>query len=201
MALKTLRDGSRVVVRPIEPGDKGALLEGFARLSDESRYRRFLSATPRLTESQLRYLTEVDHDRHEALVAFDEATREPVGVARYVRCEEGSPDAEPAVTVVDHWHGRGLGTVLLEELTKRARNAGVERFIATVLPENKPVIALAEHLDPGAKESLEGGVLRIETELPARGIAPRLRAALRDAAAERLRVASVHSLAWPRRRD
>jgi GNAT superfamily N-acetyltransferase len=186
MALRTLRDGSRVVVRAIEPGDKAALVAGFERLSDESRYRRFLSPTPRLTESQLRYLTEVDHDRHEAVVAFAEDTGEPIGVGRYVRYPDDPADAEPAVTVVDHWQGRGLGTLLLEELTARAREAGVERFTALVLPTNRPIIAMLDHLDGERVETIDDGVMTIEAELPAVGTAPSLRAALRDAAAHRL---------------
>ena len=186
VALKTLRDGSGVVIRPIRPDDKDALLEGFSHLSDESRYRRFLSPTPRLSESQLRYLTEVDHERHEALIAFAESTGEPVGVARYVRFPDNPAEAEPAVTVVDEWQGRGLGSLLLEEISERARAAGVDRFVATVLAGNRPILAILEHLDSTAVESVGGGVIQIEADLPERGAAPRLRAALRDAAAERL---------------
>ena len=199
MALTTLRDGARVATRPIEPDDKEALLAGFERLSDESRYRRFLAPTPRLTESQLRYLTEVDHDRHEAIIAFAEETGEPIGVARYVRDPDQPAEAEPAVTVVDEWQGRGLGSLLLEEISQRARAAGVERFIATVLAGNKPIIALLEHIAGGATKRAEGGVIRIEAELPAAGTDPSLRAALRDAAAERLTMAPVHSDQWPHR--
>lgn len=190
--MRVLGDGARVVVRPIEPRDKQALVDGFERLSDESRYRRFLSATPRLTDAQLRYLTEVDHDRHEAVIAFAEATREPIGVARYVRFPDDRAEAEPAVTVVDAWQGRGVGSLLLEEISQRARAAGVERFVATVLAGNKPIIALLDHLETAPRQSAEGGVLRIEAELPATGTAPGLRAALRDAAAER--VASIKGL-------
>jgi RimJ/RimL family protein N-acetyltransferase len=199
VALSTLRDGSRVVLRAIEPDDKEALLDGFGRLSEESRYRRFLSPTPRLTEAQLRYLTEVDHDRHEAVIAFAEETGEPVGVARYIRHPDDPAAAEPAVTVVDDWQGRGLGTALLEEVSERAREAGVERFIATVLAGNRPIIAMLEHLGSPAVGSAEDGVIRIEAELPAAGAASPLRAALRDAAAERLTMAPVHSGSWPRR--
>ena len=186
MALRTLRDGTEIVVRPIEPDDKGALLDGFARLSDESRYRRFLTPTPRLTSSQLRYLTEVDHDRHEAVIAFVEETGEPVGVARYVRFPDDPAVAEPAVTVVDAWQGRGLGTVLLEDLTERARAAGVERFAATLLAGNDPIRTLLEGLDPNASETIEQGVMEINAELPSEGAAPSLLAALRAAAEQRI---------------
>lgn len=185
MAVKELRDGTRVVVRPIEPDDKQALLAGFERLSEQSRYRRFLTPTPRLTETQLRYLTEVDHEWHEAVIAFAEETGEPLGVARYVRVPDHPTTAEPAVTVVDDWQGRGLGSMLLDEISERARAAGVERFSATVLATNEPIIALLDHLGPDMRTSAHG-VMQIDAELPAAGTAASLRAALRDAAAERL---------------
>ena len=66
----TLRDGSHVTVRPIRPQDAAPLRAGFERLSEESRYRRFLSPMQQLSGPMLRYLTEVDHHDHEALVAL-----------------------------------------------------------------------------------------------------------------------------------
>lgn len=185
--MTSLRDGARVVTRPIEPGDKDALVAGFEQLSDESRYRRFLSATPRLSESQLRYLTEVDHDRHEAIIAFAEETGEPVGVARYVRYPDDPTDAEPAVTVVDDWQGRGLGTLLLAEISNRARAAGVERFTALVLATNDPIIALLGQLGTDPVEKIEDGVMTVQAELTGEGTAQPFHDALREAAADRLR--------------
>lgn len=130
-----LRDGSQIEIRPISPDDKRALVDGFERLSPESRYRRFLTPVQRLQPGLLAYLTEVDHHDHEALVARSH-TGEPLGVARYVRTEQ--PDtAEAAVAVVDHWQGRGVGTALLQRLAVRAREEGIGWFTATLLAENR----------------------------------------------------------------
>jgi GNAT superfamily N-acetyltransferase len=136
-----LREGSELVVRPIRPEDKEAIVAGFERMSPESRYRRFFSPLQRLTERDLAYLTEVDHRDHEALIAFDAASREPVGVARFIR-GSAPEEAEVAVTVVDDWQGRGAATALLEKLVERAREEGVERFVALVLSENKEALEL-----------------------------------------------------------
>src|SRR5881275_1948671 len=62
-----LRDGSTILIRPIEPDDKAALEEGLEHMSVDSRYKRFFAPVPRLTQQQLRYFTEVDHHDHEAL--------------------------------------------------------------------------------------------------------------------------------------
>src|SRR3954468_22348678 len=101
----TLRDGSTLAVRPIEPGDREELARGFEKLSDESRYKRFFAPTPRLSNAQLRYLTDVDHHDHEALVAVADDGDGP-GVARFVRHEDDPTAAEVAIAVRDDWQGR-----------------------------------------------------------------------------------------------
>jgi len=139
----TLRDGTPIIIRPVRPDDRERLREGFERLSPESRYRRFLAPMAHLSESQLTYLTRVDHHDHEALVAMpdgggggDGGDGAGLGIARYVRLDD--PDAaEVAVAVADTWQGRGLGTVLLAHLLARARQEGIERFMATVLADNR----------------------------------------------------------------
>jgi GNAT superfamily N-acetyltransferase len=111
-----LRDGAEIRLRPIRPDDKPQLVEGFDRLSDDSVYKRFLSPLTALRPMDLLYLTEIDHHDHEALIAFDLRTGDPVGVARYVRSAEDPVRAEFAVTVVDDWQRRGVGTALLRRL-------------------------------------------------------------------------------------
>jgi GNAT superfamily N-acetyltransferase len=161
--LVALRDGSCVRIRPIAPEDRAELAAGFERLSPESRYRRFLSPLPRLSERALDYLTQVDHHDHEALVAADEGTGAGVGVARYVRTD--GTRAEPAVAVADDWQGRGLGTVLLDALVDRARSEGISLFEATVLATNEPAISLLE--GAGATTRTQAGhEVLIEVSLP-----------------------------------
>jgi GNAT superfamily N-acetyltransferase len=128
-----LGEGRRVRVRPLGPSDRDALAEGFERLGPESRYLRFFSPLNHLTETQLAYLTDIDHHDHEALVAVDESTRDGVGVARYVRIADGV--AEPAVAVTDDWQRRGVGSLLLDALADRARAEGIGVFVARVLAE------------------------------------------------------------------
>ena len=111
-----------------------------------------------LTESQLTYLTDVDHHDHEALVAFTE-DGELVGVARFVRLVDEPAAAEAAVTVADAYQGRGVGTVLTQELARRAREEDVDVFTATALAANLEVIDLLGRLgDSQVKHDGSGGV-------------------------------------------
>jgi RimJ/RimL family protein N-acetyltransferase len=165
-----LRDGSRIVVRPIRPDDKDAIADGFERLSPQSRYRRFFAPLQKLSSRDLRYLTEVDHRDHEALIAFDRPTGMPVGAARYVRSDDPL-EAEVAVTVVDDWQGRGAATALLDALVERARDEDVARFTALVLSENTDALEMFAHLAPDAEKPRRSasGNLELVMDLPEPG--------------------------------
>jgi RimJ/RimL family protein N-acetyltransferase len=178
-----LRDGSRVRIRRLRDSDSELLLRGFRRLSPESRYRRFLTPTPELSERTLRYLVEIDHRNHEALIAVDEESNEGVGVARYVRDQARPSAAEVAVTVVDDWQGRGLGTLLLEAITMRAREEGVDTFTALMLVDNSQMMDLLQRLGAVRVVDRAAGTVEVEVHLPSIGVSPELRKLIRIAAA------------------
>jgi RimJ/RimL family protein N-acetyltransferase len=131
-----LRDGSAVLIRPVRRTDSPLLAEGFARLSERSRWTRFLGRKNMLTEADLSYFTDIDHHDHEALGALDHVRGGGVGIARYVRDREDRHAAEIAVTIVDDWQGRGLATELLAQLSDRACQEGIRRFTAVVAADN-----------------------------------------------------------------
>jgi RimJ/RimL family protein N-acetyltransferase len=161
------RDGRTIVIRPLEPGDKPLLVEGLKRMSEESRYRRFLAPKPSFTAAELAYLTEVDHHDHEALIAIEPESGDPVGVARYVRDPVQQHVAEAALAVVDEWQHRGVGTALLRHLIARARQEDVRRFRASVLSDNQPMLRLLDQpgLQPTGLESPGPGVQAAEFDL------------------------------------
>jgi GNAT superfamily N-acetyltransferase len=176
----TLPDGARIEIRPVRPDDKEAIADGFDRLSTRSRYRRFFAPLERLTPADLRYLTEVDHHAHEALIAYDKETGQSLGVARFVinagetasaGVDEKPVFAELAVTVVDDWQQRGVATALLERLLARAREEGVTHFVALILDENDEAMALFRHLAPEGTQPRRSasGHLELVIRLPEPG--------------------------------
>lgn len=182
----TLRDGSKITIRPIRPDDKDALAAGFARLSPQTRYRRFFAPLTELTQRDLAYLTEVDHHDHEALIGFDAGRGDPVGVVRYVRGAEPN-EAEVAVVVVDDWQGRGVATALLDRLVIRAREEGIEHFLALVMAENEEAMAMFDTLAPDGSRHRRSasGYTELVIDLPEPGTPAdesRLQRALRAAA-------------------
>jgi RimJ/RimL family protein N-acetyltransferase len=169
----TLSSGDRVRVRPIRAADKQRLTNAFERMRPESRYRRFFSLVSKLSPRELRYLTEVDHHEHEALVALDPRTDEVLGVARFVGSGDDPVVAEVAVAVVDDWQGRGLGTALLHELAGRAREEGIERLSASVLALNNVMLHVLRALGDVHVTHRRQGVVDIVMELPDEGIRSR----------------------------
>lgn len=155
-----LRSGDAVWIRPIRASDAVELQRAFALMSEASQYRRFLTGTPRLTDSQAAYFTAVDHVDHEAYVAHSpEDETWIIGVARFIRYESDPDDAELAVTVADSWHGRGLGTALLRVLTARAIAVGVKRFRAEMMADNEAVLSLLRSAGM-TDETVSGGMAR-----------------------------------------
>ena len=175
----TLRDGRVALVAPLHPDDRRRYLGGVSKMSPKSLYKRFMSPVARLTESQLRYLLEVDHRDHEALLAVDEDSGEAVGVARFVRLDRFEV-AEAAIIVVDSWQGSGLGKAMLRMLAQAALDVGVERFEANVLYDNAPMLALLDSLGPREVARQDGSSLVIEVPLPESGIGEHETGVLRE---------------------
>ncbi len=173
--LVSLRGGTQMLVRPIRATDAPLLADGFDRLSDQSRWSRFLAAKQELTAAELRYFTEIDHHDHEALIAVSTTDGRALGVARYVRSVDDRLAADVAVTVVDAWHRRGIATQLMTRLGERAAQAGIRRFAVLVSADNLPVFALIRRLGlemrgaHAADGTVEGRVALPITVSPAGG--------------------------------
>lgn len=180
-----LRDGSEVLIRAVRPEDKPLFVAGWARLSDESVYKRFLTAREPLTVDELAFFTEIDHVDHEAIGALDPVSGEGVGVARYVRDAERPHVAEAAVIVVDAWQHRGLGGKLLRRLCARAAENRIRIFSASLLAANDAMLALFERLGEITVTRRDGPTIEIDVELPVE--LPTLEHTLREAAAGRVR--------------
>ncbi|HWO62261.1 MAG TPA: GNAT family N-acetyltransferase [Umezawaea sp.] len=142
----------RALDRWSAPAAVDAVFDG---LSDQSRYLRFHAPMPRLTKAFRDRLVDLDGHDHAAVVA--EALGEPIGISRLVRTGEGA--AEVAVAVVDRWHRRGVGRMLLTEIGALAGGLGYLELHGDVLPENTPMVRLVHSALPGARTVHVDGVV------------------------------------------
>jgi protein lysine acetyltransferase len=155
--LVRLDNGIPVVIRPITPDDKGLLARGLQQLSQQSAYQRFLAPKQALTPAELRYLTEIDFRDHVGFVAVrPEAPDVLVAVGRWVRLRDDPEVAEIAFVVSDRLQRQGLGTRLAETLANAARERGVRRFVATMLPDNLAAHRLFARVAPERETAVDG---------------------------------------------
>jgi RimJ/RimL family protein N-acetyltransferase len=165
-AIEVLHDGSRVEIRALRPDDRAAILAAVGHTSERSLYRRFFAARRTFTEREIAFFLNVDFTSHVALVAVvkhDDGGEEIVGGGRYVMLQPGR--AEAAFTVVEQYHGRGLGTVLLRHLAAIAGGAGIHEFVAEVLPDNTPMLERFEHSGFPLTSRREPGVVHVTLRL------------------------------------
>ena len=137
----TVPDGTQYLVRPLLRSDRDELASAFARQSEESIRRRFFTAV-RPNSRIIDYLVNIDYLDHFAWgVSITDGVR-GVAEGRYIRLRDDQEAAEIAFDVLDDYQGRGLGTLLLGALAVAASNAGIAHFVAEVLYENRPMMAV-----------------------------------------------------------
>jgi GNAT superfamily N-acetyltransferase len=159
----TLRDGTRVSLRCVEPADKQRLRDGIRLFTPETLYRRFFAPISELSDQQLRFLTEVDQVDHVAWGAIDDDHPEipGLGVGRWVRIPDEPTVAETALIVLDAYQGRGLGTLLLAVLDATAAAQRVTTLRALVLAENDRFIRTLVGYG-GCASHEHDGMMRVE---------------------------------------
>jgi RimJ/RimL family protein N-acetyltransferase len=166
----TLKDGGLVHIRLVDPCNKDCIAQGFDQLSARSRHLRFFSPINKLSEAQLSYLTKVDNANHAVIAAFEKRGETPrgVGLGRYVRMADEPDMAEFAITVMDEFQGRGVGSLLLDLLIDRARENGIRVLRGYVIPTNTPMIRMLRRCG-GRGEKEADGTLRYDLSLSREG--------------------------------
>ncbi|MBF4160956.1 GNAT family N-acetyltransferase [Nocardioides sp. CBS4Y-1] len=158
-----LRDGGTAHIRPITPDDAGLLVEFYARVSDRSKYYRFFSPMPNLSDRDVTRFTHVDHVSRVALVLTLQGRM--IAVGRYDVVRPG--EAEVAFLVEDEHQGRGIAQLLLEHLAQAGRERGVEKFLAEVLPDNARMIQTFREAGYRIASEYDDGVLCLEFPIDA----------------------------------
>ncbi|CAN5756690.1 GNAT family N-acetyltransferase [soil metagenome] len=156
-----LRDGTTVRMRPVLPQDVHGIVELFTRLSEKSLRFRFHGSF-RVSEKEVKRFVEVDYRGEVGLVAETSlgGRQRTIGLASYFEID---PDrAEMAVAVDDVWHGRGVGSILVEHLAEAASEAGISTFVAYVLHSNAKMLDVIHSLHVPVHTSFSSGVVTVE---------------------------------------
>ncbi|MCG7206242.1 bifunctional GNAT family N-acetyltransferase/acetate--CoA ligase family protein [Streptomyces arenae] len=162
-----LRDGGTARIRPITVDDADRLVSFYEQVSDESKYYRFFAPYPRLSAKDVHRFTHHDFVDRVGLAAT--IGGEFIATVRYDRIgADGTPasapadEAEVAFLVQDAHQGRGVASALLEHIAAVARERGIRRFAAEVLPANSKMIKVFTDAGYTQRRSFEDGVVRLE---------------------------------------
>jgi acyl-CoA synthetase (NDP forming)/GNAT superfamily N-acetyltransferase len=165
-----LRDGGTARVRPITVDDADRLVSFYEQVSDESKYYRFFAPYPRLSAKDVHRFTHHDFVDRVGLAAT--VGGEFIATVRYDRISADgraasapADEAEVAFLVQDAHQGRGVASALLEHIAAVARERGIRRFAAEVLPANNKMIKVFTDAGYTQKRSFEDGVVRLEFDL------------------------------------
>lgn len=158
----TLRDGTTLRLRPIRPDDAPRLVDYYGRLSAHTAYQRFFTVMKRLPPDWARLHSAVDYRTQLALVAERGPREQPelIAVARYEPTEEPNT-VEVAFVVLDGWQGKGLGTIMLDELLAAAAARGIKRFRAYVLADNLRMLDLLRRFTDVQERTIDSGVVEL----------------------------------------
>ena len=157
-----LRDGGTAHLRPIHADDADAVQAFHTGQSQDSIYMRFFAFKSRLSAKELKRFTEVDYRDRVAFVIT--IGGEIIGIGRYDRLDDPA-EAEVAFNIADAHQGRGIGSILLEHLAAAARENGIRRFTAEVLPENRKMLTVFSEAGYDVKRHFDDGVVSLEFNL------------------------------------
>ncbi|MHC4842995.1 MAG: GNAT family N-acetyltransferase [Planctomycetota bacterium] len=162
----TLRDGTEIFFRPIKPTDEPALSEMLYSLSETSVSKRYMTRTRSFSHKDVQQLTNIDYQNNLAIVGTVPGVsgEDIVAIAQYF-LDEKTQAAEVAFIVQDEWQQKGMGTFLLDYITQVAIKRGVKQFYATVLQNNKPMLAIFYNSGFKVNTEFDGEVYHINYDL------------------------------------
>ncbi|MFA4873707.1 MAG: GNAT family N-acetyltransferase [bacterium] len=157
---QVIADGTQVFFRPIRITDEKPIRDFFYSVSPETIYHRFFQPVKSLPHSKVMPLVSIDYEKDMAIVAIigDVAGEKILAVGRYMRGSKEEKMAEVAFMVRDEWQNRGMGRALLTQLAEIAQMSGVEGFVASVLHDNKQMMAVFHNGGYMLKTSFDEGI-------------------------------------------
>jgi L-amino acid N-acyltransferase YncA len=165
LAEGTLSHGLRVAVRPMAPGDRADLVDGFHRLSDESRYTRFMCSKPRLSAAEARHL--FDTDELALVLVWPRTSCKDIvlGIAHAMRVPGQPHTAEFCIAIADEIHGRGAGRLMTQTLAAEASRRGIDHLTGYMLATNQAPAKLLAGVGDVVHDQMSAGTREMTVRL------------------------------------
>lgn len=158
-----LKDGTEIFVRLQLPEDEQHLRNAFEKLSSATKRMRYFAVSNGLSEKDWAHYLNTDTANRVGIVAYKVSNNEIYGlaVARYFRVIDEPEIAEAGITVIDEYHHKGIGKILLTHLTEHGKQNGIKKFRAEIHVSNTPMLEMLKGL-PHSTTKLEDNILRLE---------------------------------------
>jgi len=162
----TMHDGTEIFFRPVKPTDEAALSEMLYSLSASSIRKRYMAQTMTFPHKDVQQLTNIDYTQNLSIVGTVPGVsgEDVVAIAQYF-LDPQTQFAEVAFLVQDEWQQKGMGTFLLDYITQIARQRGIRRFYAKVLPTNKAMLAIFHNSGYKVNTEFDGQVYTVTYDL------------------------------------
>jgi len=162
----TLYNGTQIFFRPVKPTDEPALSQMLYSLSRKSVRTRYMTHTMTFPHKDVQQLTNIDYRQDIAIVGTVPGAlgERIVAISQYF-LDPKTQSAEVAFIVQDEWQKKGMGTFLLDYITKIAKQRGVKHFYAKVLPINKPMLTIFHNSGYKVNTEFDGEVYNISYDL------------------------------------
>jgi acetyltransferase len=166
-----LRDGRKLLLRPIRPEDETSHYEFFSHLSPEDLRYRFFGIVRELSHQEMAKLTQIDYEREMAFVATTEGdggAPETLGEVRAASRPDNS-SAEFAIIIRSDGKGQGLGTILMDKIIRYCRARGTLWLTGQALLDNQGMQGLARKMGFHVHKDADDEVVEMRLQLNAGG--------------------------------
>eukprot|EP01013_Petalomonas_cantuscygni_P033793 TRINITY_DN6099_c0_g1_i1.p1 TRINITY_DN6099_c0_g1~~TRINITY_DN6099_c0_g1_i1.p1 ORF type:complete len:886 (+),score=161.88 TRINITY_DN6099_c0_g1_i1:343-3000(+) len=162
------KSGRRVIIRPVLAEDEPAHRAFHELQSPESIRYRFFQYRKHFSREDVAQMVQIDYDREMVFIANapreDGEGEETLGTVR-TWTDADNLQCEFAVMVHDKMKGEGLGVALMQKMIDYCRARGTVEMVGNVLPDNRPMLQLAEHLGFEIKFNTEEEVMDLRLVL------------------------------------
>ncbi len=146
--VKSFKDGLEVKFRPIKPSDEDMMRRLFYEFSDESKYLRYFAKVLIMPHREMQKYVNIDYDKIVSVVGVisGDRTERIIAEARYAY-DTHSDTYEMAFIVDEEFQGKGISTFMLNYLIRIAKERGIKKLSATVLPQNEKMMRVFNKAD------------------------------------------------------
>jgi GNAT superfamily N-acetyltransferase len=163
--IKTFKDGLELKIRPIRPSDEDGMRRLFYNFSDESKYLRYFTTVRTMPHQNMQKYIQVDYKKSLSIVAVLQIGHSERIIAEARYASQDGKRYEMAFLVDESFHGKGIGSFLVNYLIQIAKETGIKTLYADVLRQNEKMLTVFDKASVVPKKKASADVFTLEFRL------------------------------------